>query len=194
MAEMVTREAIGAILQDGSLDDGARADRLAALFGAALAEGYVEKGAAEASRAAAVQSAVERAREDLKREYRAPDPRESDEYRALRAEFDAYRARQGARLSPEYRAVKPKFFDAVYDRIDRGEGARPLAEQLAALRGEYEEFFLESERGRPAPPVVMPVGAAAEPRARITLTEAMRRANAGEQVDVGRIKGIGNRE
>ena len=179
MSEVFTREAVGAILGDGALTDADRAERLEGLFRAAVAEGYVEKGAA--------QSAVDRAREAFEREHAAPDPRQSDAYRALQGEFDAYRARQEARLSPEFKSVKPKFFDAVYERINRGEGARPLAEQLDALRGEYEEFFIPPERKRPAPPVVLPMSAAAGPKVRMTLSEAMRRANAGEQVDVGRI-------
>ena len=41
MAEVFTREAIGAILGDGALTDGDRAERLEGLFRAAVAEGKV---------------------------------------------------------------------------------------------------------------------------------------------------------
>lgn len=129
-------------------------------------------------------------------EAEAPDPRQSDAYRALQGEFDAYKAMQTARGSRDYEQVKPKFFEAVYGMVDRGEGAKPLGEQLADIRERYEEYFTAnpsapcvgagaSREGVPA--VVLPAAGNMAPGARMTLGEAMRRANAGEQVDVMRI-------
>ena len=43
--------------------------------------------------------------------------------------------------SADYAGVKPKFFDAVYDKIDRSEGAKPIAEQMKAMRENFEEYF-----------------------------------------------------
>ena len=56
--------------------------------------------------------------------------------------IDAYQARQDARVSGAFADVKPKFFDAVYDLVDRSEGAIPLEEQLAAIRERFEEYFI----------------------------------------------------
>ena len=208
MAGIFTRRAIAAILNDAGLSTEARTDQLFSLYGRALEDGYVAKAAAqalrdaavdralsqakleaEAEREAAIQAAVSEARAGFERDNPPPDPTRSDAYKALRGEYDAYRARQGARVSADYRDVKPKFFDAVYDLVDRAEGAKPLEEQLADIRGQFEEYFLEApaEPGRPTPAVVLPTGAPPAPAARLTLTEAMQRANAGERVDVGRI-------
>ena len=78
--------------------------------------------------------------------------KETEAYKALQSQFDAYKARQDARTSEEYRDVKPKFFDAVYDRIDRTDGAKPVNEQLETIRKSYEEYFNPAE-AKPAAPV-----------------------------------------
>ena len=108
---------------------------------------------------------------------------------ALAGEFDAYRTMQAARTGKDFEGVKPKFFETVYGLVDRGEGAKPLREQLACIRERYEEYFTPAEPapGRPAPRVVLPTGGNPAPGARLSLAEAMRRANAGEQVDISQI-------
>lgn len=67
-----------------------------------------------------------------------PDIKNSEEYKALQGEFDAYKERQTAKASDEFKGVKAKFFDAVYDKIDK---SKPIPEQLTAIKAEYEEFF-----------------------------------------------------
>ena len=74
--------------------------------------------------------------------------KESEEYKALQADFDGYKTRQDARTSEDFKGVKAKFFDTVYDRIDRSEGAKPVPEQLAAMKKDYEEYFIAED---PAP-------------------------------------------
>ena len=166
MEDCFTTEALAEILSDEGLTPEQRAERVLGLHVRAMAE-------------------VE-----------APDPRQSDAYRALQGEFDAYKAMQTARGSRAYEQVKPKFFEMVYGMVDRREGAKPLVEQLAEIRERYEEYFTgdssapcggvaASREGVPA--VVLRAGGNMSPGARMTLGEAMRRANAGEQVDVSRI-------
>ena len=69
------------------------------------------------------------------------DVKESDEYKALRGEFDAYRTMQSARSSEDFKGVKGKFFETVYGMIDRKDGAKPVKEQLAEIQKNYEEYF-----------------------------------------------------
>ena len=137
MAGIFTRKAIAAILNDENLTPEERTDQLFSLYGRALDDGYITKSAAQA----ATTSAVEEAKVQAVKDYKAPDPTESDAYKKLLGDFNAYKAKQDARLSEDFANVKPKFFDAVYDRIDRADGAKPVKEQLETLKQSYEEFF-----------------------------------------------------
>ncbi len=95
--------------------------------------------------------ALEAGREEWKRAHKAPDVTHSAEYRALEARFEAFREQEAARRSPEYASVKPKFFETVYALVDRGEGAPPVAEQLAQLREAFGEYFLADGEADRAP-------------------------------------------
>ena len=185
MPNIFTRSALNRIMEDETLTPEQRTEQVFSLYGRALEDGYVGRAAARQAR----EAAVEEARAQWTREHPAADVRQSDEYRALRGEFDAYRAMQQTRTSGEFSGVKPKFFETVYGMVDRGEGAPPVGEQLAGIRREFEEFFqaaTDPSASRPAPAVVLPA-APAKPAGRMTLGEAMRRANAGENVDVALI-------
>ena len=98
---------------------------------------------------------------------------------------------QAARTSKDFEGVKPKFFETVYGLVDRGEGAKSLQEQLAGIKEQYEEYFTPAEgnptAGKAAPKVVLPTGGNPNRGVKLTLAEAMKRANAGEAVDVGMI-------
>ena len=48
---------------------------------------------------------------------------------------------QEAKGSEDYKDVKGKFFDTVYGMVEKGEGAKPVSEQLAEIRKNYEEYF-----------------------------------------------------
>ena len=137
MAGIFTRKAIAAILNDEALTPEERTDQLFSLYGRAIDDGYVTKNAAQAATNAAVETAKAQAIKDFK----IPDVTESKEYKGLQSKFEAYKTKQEARNSAEFANVKAKFFDAVYDRIDRNEGAKPLQEQLTEIQKNYEEYF-----------------------------------------------------
>lgn len=189
MAGIFTRNALNKIMEDENLTPQQRTEQVYSLYGRALDDGYVSKSAAQQAQ----EAAVEAAKADWEKGQTAPDPKESDEYKALLGDFDAYKAMQAARSSKDFEGVKPKFFETVYGLVDRGEGAKPLQEQLAGIREQYEEYFTPADPnpspapGKPAPKVVLPSGGNPAPGAKLTLAEAMRRANAGEQVDISQI-------
>ena len=95
------------------------------------------KNAAEAAQNAAIESA----RKEWEANTPKPNVLESEEYKKLLGEFDGYKAKQTARNSAEFAGIKPKFFDRVYELIDRADGAKPVTEQLADLKKDYEEYF-----------------------------------------------------
>lgn len=137
MAGIFTRPEIAKILNDEALTADERTDRIMSLRGRDLDESYVTKSAAKAAQ----EEAIAKAKESWAKELKTPDPKESDEYKALLGEYEGYKVKQNARNSDDYKDVKPKFFDTVYDRIDRADGAKPVSEQLAEMRKDFEEYF-----------------------------------------------------
>ncbi len=137
MASIFTRKAVGAILNDENLTPEEKQERIFGLYGQALDEGYTSKSAAQAT----LNAAIEQAKADALKDVKAPNAKESDEYKALQQQFDAYKTMQAARTSEDFASVKPKFFETVYGMIDRADGAKPLAEQLTEIQGKYEEYF-----------------------------------------------------
>ena len=137
MAGIFTRKELVKILGDENLTPEERADQIFSLYGRALDDGYVTKGAADAAQKAA----VETAKEAWAKEQKPVNVKESPEYIELQKQFDGFKTKQTARTSADYAEVKPKFFDRVYDLIDRADGAKPVNEQLAELKKEYEEYF-----------------------------------------------------
>lgn len=142
MASIFNRRTIAGILADETLSVEEKTDQIFSLHGSHLDAGYMTKAAAEAAKQAAL--------EDAQKNYQAPDVKESAEYKALQDDFAAYKTRQEARVSEDYAGVKPKFFDAVYDKIDRKAGAKPVKDQLAELAKDYEEFFQPQQQEPPA--------------------------------------------
>lgn len=137
MAGIFTRPEIAKILNNADLTPEERADQIFSLYGRALDDGYVTKKAADAAQSAA----IENARAEWEKNAPKPNVTESQEYIDLQNRFEGYKAKQTARTSADYADVKPKFFDRVYDLIDRADGAKPVSEQLAELKKEYEEYF-----------------------------------------------------
>lgn len=133
-----TRDRIQTIISNETLTPGEKVDQIFAMHGQTLSD-YILKKDAEDMKDKAV------------KEVKIPDPKESDVYKALEAEYAQFKEKQSARNSVEYKEVKPKFFDAVYDAIDRKDGAKPIQEQLAALKQNYAEYFTEEEK--PVAPV-----------------------------------------
>ena len=189
MAGIFTRNALNKIMEDESLTPQQRTEQVYSLYGRALDDGYISKSAAQQAQEAAIESA----KAEWEKGQTVPDPKESDDYKTLQNQFNDYKAMQQARTGKDYEGVKPKFFETVYGMVDRGEGAKPLAEQLAGIKERYEEYFIEKPvdpapgTPKPAPTVVLPTGGSPAPGAKLTLAEAMRRANTGEKIDVGMI-------
>ena len=185
MGNIFTRKALNDIMGNEGLTPEQRTEQVFSLYGRALDDGYIGKAAA----AQAQQTALENARAEWEKGVKAPDPKESEAYRALQGQFDAYQAMQAARAGADYAQVKPKFFETVYGMIDRGEGAPSVAEQLAGIRRDFEEYFAAApaEAAGRMPAVVLPSGNPGASGATLTLSEAMVRANAGERVDIAMI-------
>ena len=146
MAGIFTRKESAKILANDELTPEERTDQIFSLYGRALDDGYVTKGAAQAAQDAAIKTA----QEAWSKEQKPIDVKETPEYKELQGQFDGYKTKQSARTSAEYAEVKPKFFDRVYDLVDRADGAKPVAEQLADLRKEYEEYFI-AQQADPTP-------------------------------------------
>lgn len=137
MARIFTREAIAGILgQDGITPEQAT-EQVFGLYGRALDDGYISKSAASAAQ----QTALDNARTEWEKNLSHPDPTESEQYKALAAEYASYKTMQQARTSAEFEGVKPKYFDFVYERINRSEGAEPIADQLTKIKAQYGECF-----------------------------------------------------
>lgn len=147
MAGIFTRTEIAKILNNGDLTPEERTDQIFSLYGRALDDGYVTKKAADAAQ----QAAIKTAQEAWEKEQPKPNVLESEEYKKLNSEFEGYKAKQTARASEDFKEVKPKFFDRVYDLIDRADGAKSVSEQLAALKKDYEEYFASEPQATPKP-------------------------------------------
>ena len=148
MAGIFTRKELAKIMSDENLTPEERTDQIFSLYGRSIDDGYVTRGAAQAAQDAAIKTA----QEAWEKDHKPPEinVKETQEYKDLLAEFDGYKTRQTARNSDDFKDVKPKFFDTVYDRIDHADGAKPVSEQLAALRKDYEEYF-NAPASNPAP-------------------------------------------
>lgn len=143
MAGIFTRKTISDIMTNDQLTPEERTDQIFSLYGRAIDDGFVTKSAAQAAQS----SALEQAKTDWEKNVQHPDPMESDAYKQLEAEFKSYKDEQEAIVSKDYEQVKPKFRHTVYGMIDRADGAKPVTEQLDAIRGQYEEYFTPTDDG-----------------------------------------------
>lgn len=142
MAGIFTRKSLAEIMANEALSPEERTDQVFSLYGRAIDDGFVTKGAAKAAQ----DSAIEQAKAEWEKSIPKPNVKESDEYKALQGEYDAYKAMQGARASDDFKGVKPKFFETVYGMIQRGDGAKSVKDQLTEIRGQYEEYFTPEEQ------------------------------------------------
>lgn len=148
MAGIFTRKSISDIMTNDQLTPEERTDQIFSLYGRAIDDGFVTKSAAQAAQS----SALEQAKADWEKNVQHPDPKDSDVYKTLQGEFDAYKAMQTARTSEEYKGIKPKFFETVYGMIDRADGAKPVKDQLADIRTNYDEYFMAEPAPDPKKP------------------------------------------
>ena len=144
MAGIFTRPELTKIVNNADLTPEERVDQIFSLYGRAVDDGFITRKAAEAATSAAVETA--------KQEWEKNQPKvnvlETEEYKKLQGEFDGYKTRQTVLSSDDFKDVKPKFRDKVFDALDMGEGSKPISEQIAAIRKDYEEYFNAAE---PAP-------------------------------------------
>lgn len=144
MSNIFTRKALNDIMSNEGLTPEQRTEQVFSLYGRALDDGYIAKTAAQQSQ----ETALENAKAEWEKGIKVPDPKESDDYKALQGEFASYKAMQTARSSKEYEGVKPKFFETVYGMVDRKEGAKPVEEQLKGIRENYEEYFTQAPQNQ----------------------------------------------
>ena len=142
MANIFTRKALNEIMGNEALTPEQRTEQVFALYGRALDDGYIAKTAAQQAQ----ETALENAKAEWEKGIKTPDPKESDAYKELQGQFDAYKQMQTARTSEDYKGVKPKFFETVYGMVDRGDGAKSVEEQLKGIRESYEEYFTEARQ------------------------------------------------
>ena len=147
MAGIFTRPEIAKIINDDALDADERVNRIMSLRGRDLDDGYISKSAAKAAQ----DSAIEQAKAEWEKNLPKPNIKESDEYKALQGEYAGYKAKQEARGSDDFKGVKGKFFDQVYDMIDRKDGAKPVSEQIAGIKADWPEYFAEESAGGDQP-------------------------------------------
>ena len=146
MAGIFTRPELAKIINDESLDADERINRIMSLRGRDLDDGYITKSAAKAAQ----DSAIEQAKTEWEKNAPKPDVKESEEYKTLASEYAGYKTMQEAKGSDDYKDVKGKFFETVYGMVNRAEGAKPVSEQLAEIRKNYEEYFNpQQEDGKP---------------------------------------------
>jgi hypothetical protein len=137
MGNIFTRKALSDIMANEGLTPEQRTEQVMSLYGRALDDGYISKSAAQTAQ----ETALNNAKAEWEKGLEKPNVKESDEYKALQGQFDAYKTMQNARTSDDYKEVKPKFFETVYGMIKREDGAKPVKDQLAEIRGNYEEYF-----------------------------------------------------
>ena len=71
------------------------------------------------------------------------------EYQKVVSERDMLKAIGG----DDFAEVKPKFRETVYKMLDRGENAPELKDQMAQVKEQYEEYFVQPEE----PPKKTPI-------------------------------------
>ena len=147
MSNIFTRKALNEIMSNEGLTPEQRTEQVFGLYGRALDDGYIAKGAA----AQAQETALANAKSEWEKGIHVPDPKKSDDYKTLRGEFDAYKAMQSARGSDDFKGVKGKFFETVYGMVDRSEGAKPIAEQMKGIREQWGEYFEEQPQPQTKP-------------------------------------------
>lgn len=134
MAGIFTRPELAKIMGNNDLTTEEKTDRIFSMYGQAINDGYMTKTAAREAQ----ESAINAAKAEWEKNLQTPDVKESEEYKALQAEYTGYKAEQEARVSEDYKGVKDKFFHIVYGMVDH---SKPVAEQLTGIKEKYEEYF-----------------------------------------------------
>ena len=90
---------------------------------------------------------IEEAKTSALKEAPKPDAKESDDYKALQAEFDSFKRKVETASELKKGGVKEKFIDNVFALLTED---KPAAEQLDAIREKYEEYFSPQEQSQAA--------------------------------------------
>ena len=145
MPGIFTRPKLLEILQDESISNDERLDKIMSMRGRDLDDGYVTKAAAKEDK----DQAVNDAREEWEKNQPKPDIKASEEYKALENQFAGYKAMQEARGSDDFKDVKGKFFETVYGMIKREDGAEPVNDQIVKIRNDWPEYFTQPAQEQP---------------------------------------------
>lgn len=81
---------------------------------------------------------IEEAVAEAQKNAPAPNIKDSDDYKALQADFDRYKKKIETSSELKKGGVKEKFIDNVYSLLTED---KPASEQLDAIREQYEEYF-----------------------------------------------------
>lgn len=128
-----TRKALAAL----GLDE-EKIDKVMTLHGTSMAD-FVPKSELAAK--------IEEAKTSALKEAPKPDAKESDDYKALQAEFDSFKRKVETASELKKGGVKEKFIDNVFALLTED---KPAAEQLDAIREKYEEYFSPQEQSQAA--------------------------------------------
>ena len=99
-----------------------------------------------------IDSAVEAAKNNMS----IDDITKSDEYQKILAERDMFKLLGGK----DFASVKPAFREFIYDKLQKGDGAPAIDEQLKSLAEELGECFQENVTKDPQPQQTFPQFAA----------------------------------
>ena len=104
-------------------------EKVMTLYATSLAD-YIPKSELQEK----ITEAVNAAKKDIP----APNIKESEEYKTLKADFDNYKKKIETSSELKKGGVKDKFVDNVYSLLT---DEKPIEEQLSAIREQYEEYF-----------------------------------------------------
>ena len=85
---------------------------------------------------------IDEAVAEAQRAVAAPNIKDSEDYKALEAEFGNYKKKIETSSELKKGGVKEKFIDNVYSLLTDD---KPASEQLDAIREKYEEYFISPE-------------------------------------------------
>ena len=145
MSGIFTRPKLLEILEDEAISNDERLDKIMAMRGRDLDDGYVTKAAAREDK----DQAVNDARAEWEKNQPKPDIKASEEYKALETQFAGYKAMQEARGSDDFKDVKGKFFETVYGMVKRENGAEPIADQMSKIKESWPEYFTQPAPEQP---------------------------------------------
>lgn len=95
-----------------------------------------------------VQRKIDAALEEERKKTPKPvPPTESQEYKELLDKYNMVTILN----SEDFASIKPKFREAVYKMLDHGDKHKPYAEQLNALKEQFEEYFNPTQPEPPKP-------------------------------------------